>query len=402
MININDKAKCCGCGACEQICPQNALSMTEDEKGFIYPALNEALCVNCKLCEKVCLYQRQTTFPTYGKTYVAYATDCDLRESASGGVFASIADSFLRNNGIVCGCAMMYQNAQLTVQHIIVSNTSELLSLKGSKYVQSDIRKCFKTIRHYLENGRNVLFSGTPCQVAALKGFLLKEYSNLFCIELICHGVPSQKMFQDYIAEYERRNNEQVKKYYFRDKSFGWSHCGKLVSEHQSQHKEIYFPPEKSSYYQNFLDGYINRDSCYHCPYPGRQRPGDITIGDYWGIKKVHPELLTENGGSFNTYRGLSCMMVNTDKGKQLLCNSPGIKFAESDLEKASKYNEQILRPVALKPEREIILNLYAKNGYKAVEKWYTRRRLPQLIKNSVKKVIPVSIKLFIRQRLGK
>lgn len=401
MIRLDDKANCCGCGACVAKCPTKALTMQKDCCGFVYPKLDESLCVHCNLCEKTCLYQSRPGFPEYKAVYAAAAGDCDLRESASGGIFASIAGAILNRGGVVCGAVLSFEEG-IHVQHTIITKKEELLPLKGSKYVQSDICNCFSEIRSHLDSGTVVLFCGTPCQVTGLKGYLQKEYDSLFCLDLVCHGVPSEQLFQDYIRFIEKKNQFKVKHFSFRDKSKGWVLHGRMETKTPSgQEETIYFPPEGSSYYQLFLDGFIYRENCYSCPYPGNGRPGDLTLGDYWGIEIVHPELLCENGGTLEKDKGISALLVNTEKGSKLLELCTGITLYKSDFEKASRYNKQFVAASALKPERETVLSLYAK-GYSELEKWYSRRLRLVHFKRRVRKIVPKGFKRIVKKMIKK
>lgn len=204
-----EKKNCCGCGACINICPQNAIRFNEDKDGFLYPEIDEDRCINCLKCKKICAFQNQKKNVSIKETYVAVSKNTNVLESASGGLFASYAVSVLENGGMVYGCAMLEKNGKLYPKHIGISKKSELWRLKGSKYVQSDMGTVYYDIRQQLENEITVLFSGTPCQVSSLKKYLGKEYTNLYTIDIICHGVPSIKLFQDYLAYTEKKCKEE-------------------------------------------------------------------------------------------------------------------------------------------------------------------------------------------------
>ena len=199
---VEEKSKCSGCSACLNVCPVHAINMTEDEDGFLYPSISSALCVECGQCLKVCPFRNELCPESLQETYAAVAENVDLSESSSGAVFPSIAINFLKTGGIVYGCSMQYENDQITVRHTRVSNEKELIRLKGSKYVQSDMGLTYPSVKEDLNNGLKVLFSGTPCQVAGLYSYLREDHPNLYTIDIVCHGVPSQKFFHSYI-EYE-------------------------------------------------------------------------------------------------------------------------------------------------------------------------------------------------------
>lgn len=225
IILFDDKSKCSGCEACKNICPQNAISMEIDEYGFIYPKINHDKCVKCGLCKRVCAYQKENTENEYIQVYAAMTHKEDiLMKSASGGVFGTIAEEFLNDEGIVYGCSMEIENDVITPKHIRITDKNDLEKLQGSKYVKSKINDVYTNVEEDLKNNKKVLFSGTPCQVDALKSYLkLKnaKLDNLYTIDLICHGTPSTKMFQDYVKKYEKALNGKIINIKFRDKKIG-------------------------------------------------------------------------------------------------------------------------------------------------------------------------------------
>lgn len=209
MINITDKEKCSGCEACVNICPKNCITMIEDKYGFRYPTVNQSQCSNCNLCESVCPIKKFNK-----EVYACYAKNKnEYMSSSSGGAFAVIARKVLTNGGLVCGAAF---DENFNVKHMIISNLNDLYKLKGTKYVQSEIGSVYKDIKKYLDKRYQVLFSGTPCEVAGLKKYLKNEYSNLITVDLICHGVPSPKIWQDYLNEVKGVN--KIKNVSFRNK----------------------------------------------------------------------------------------------------------------------------------------------------------------------------------------
>ena len=215
-INLcNEMQKCCGCAACADICPRNAITMTQDANGFTIPKINQQQCVKCKKCLSVCQYI--SSIEKYDPQEV-YAAVCNnntvLLSSASGGCFFSIADSIIKHGGVVFGCAYGKKDNNIIVHHIMAQSESELYQLQGSKYVQSDTEGIFSQVRSIAKSNRPILFSGTPCQIAACKLLLDKEYQNIYYADIICHGVPSLKMFQSYITFLEK-NQQKIKKKIF-------------------------------------------------------------------------------------------------------------------------------------------------------------------------------------------
>ena len=399
MQSIFDKCSCCGCDACAAACPKGAISMQPDVDGFVYPQVDEAKCVHCGLCEKVCAYRNQTPLLSLKDVYAAVSGDTDVRESASGGLFASFAQAVIADGGAVYGCAMEYENGKLWPRHICITEQQDLIRLKGSKYVQSDLGDSYRDIQRRLTEGQTVLFSGTPCQVAGLKGFLRKDYENLFTVDIVCHGVPSVKLFQEYIAFEEKKQGAKVTSFRFRDKSQGWKLYGSMTLDNG---QTIHFEPEESSYYQMFLNSYTYRENCYTCPYASDHRAGDITIGDFWCIELVHPELLAENGGPLDHEKGASCLIVNNEKGRTLLERyGSGIQRWASTYENASKYNHQLTNPSVMKPERVEALAL-SREQYEKVESWYRCRLRPIKIRRAIRAAVPRPIKDLAKKILGK
>lgn len=378
IILFENKKDCCGCEACVNICSKQAISMVKDENGFFYPSISIKKCIECGMCKKVCSYQYRDEEETPKTVYVAMTKNKSiLRESASGGIFAEIASEIIRKGGIVSGCSMEREGNEFIVKHIIIDNIKDLKKLQGSKYVQSQISDIYIKIKKELLKNKLVLFSGTPCQVAGLKGFLgNKEYENLITIDIICHGVPNNDIFNSYIKELEKKLNGKVIRLAFRDKSLGWGlrSCVEYIDKNNVVHKKL-IPVQLSSYYKLFLDSVIYRENCYECKYAGKYRTGDLTIGDYWGIAMEHPDYIKANGGEFDIEKGISCVLINNIKGKNIIDEfGLGLMIKESDFLKVEKHNMQLKQPSSKNVKREVVFKIYRENGYSAVDKWYYRQ----------------------------
>lgn len=378
IILYETKENCCGCGACVNICPKHAVSMQEDENGFLYPYIDNEKCIKCSMCKKVCAYQNKTETALPKETFAAQTDDENIiSASASGGVFTAIASMILKDKGVVFGSAMMNTNDGLQAVHIKAESVEDMKKLQGSKYVQSNTGNVYRQVKDELQSNRLVLFSGTPCQVAALKSYLgNKSYDNLFTIDIICHGVPGQGMFSAYIKDYEKKLNGKITEFKFRDKCRGWGLTGSVkYIAHNGQEKDKLVPCKMSSYYMLFLKSHIYRENCYSCKYASANRPGDITIGDYWGIEDEHPEYLKANGGALDQDKGISCILVNNEQGEKLLEKfGEKIVLKSSEYQKAARHNGQLRAPCKVSDRREQILNLYHKGGYRAVDDWYYKQ----------------------------
>lgn len=377
IILYDNKKECCGCGVCEAVCPKKAIKMVEDEYGNIYPKIDNEKCIRCGLCKKKCNYKIKEEKNELQESYVAVTQDKEnLKNSASGGIFFSIAKRFINSSGIVFGCNMEMQNGNINISHIKIEDESELYKIQGSKYVQSSLKNCFLEVRNEINKGKKVLFSGTPCQISALYSFLAKDnISKLYTIDIICHGVPNQKIFKEYIRYIEKKEKIKVNNYIFRDKKRGWNTCGKIEFYNKNNvKKEKYFIAQLSSYYKLFLDGIIYRENCYCCPFASEKRVSNLTIGDYWGIQEEHPELLIENGGNIDKKLGVSFVNINDFKGKELLEKyGDEISKYSTTYQKAAKHNKQLLTPVTEKEYRKQIMEQFRIKGYKGVEIAYKK-----------------------------
>jgi len=338
-----DILKCYGCRACEQICPKRCITMQENVEGFIYPIVDNTICINCDMCESVCPVN--TSFNGNSKTeqitYAAWNRKFSERiSSSSGGVFPAIASEVIDAGGIVYGCAWGENN--LIASQIRISRKEDIIRLKGSKYVQSSTENTYKEVFHDLRNGLTVLYSGTSCQIAGLKLFLKIEYEKLITIDLICHGTPSHKMLDAYVRYIEKKENGKISNLKFRDKKLsGWRSWVTYINE--KSNKKHFCLGGSTPYMFGFYRGYFSRESCYKCQFTNSQRVGDITLADYWGIDKFQPELYREQK------YGISLIICNTRKGfkyidtvkKLIVLNDSKIEYAIAGNHSLSKQNRR-------------------------------------------------------------
>lgn len=339
MIEIKDKSNCCGCRACAQACPKSCISMLADQEGFLYPQVDHAQCIDCGLCERVCpelnIYEAQMPL------HVAAAVNRDadiLKRSSSGGVFNALAQHIIKRGGVVFG-ARYDSNWQVVIDH--TETIEGIASFMGSKYVQASTGTAFSDARKLLEQGREVLFSGTPCQIAGLKHYLRKDYPNLLTVDIICHGTPSPKVWEKYLKQIASEL-QAIKEIDFRNKEKGWKGYNfKLQYNDKEETITIQMPFTQNTYMKAFLSDMILRPSCYDCCAKSGRSHSDITIADFWGISSVFPELDDD--------RGTGLVIINSDRGKFLL-EMPELNIRLTELEQAIACNPSYLRSV--KPHR--------------------------------------------------
>lgn len=299
------KEKCTGCSACANICSTDALSMKPDKDGFIIPVLNTDLCTECGKCTDTCPVLKYASDNSKTPSLFAVRANDDIRAaSSSGGMFTVIAEYILSQKGVVCGAAF---DKNMSLNHIFIKDIEELDKLRGSKYLQSNIGQAYREVKKYLDKNIPVLFTGTPCQVAALKNYLGKNYDNFLTIDLLCHGVPSETVFKKYLNE--KFQNKTVVDVRFRDKKFGWSAEHILVKF--SDGTEYHGTSKTDPYLKAFLKSLDLRESCEECPFSEFPRQGDISLGDFWGITALDK--------TQNDRKGTTLLYVNNEKGKKLL-----------------------------------------------------------------------------------
>lgn len=341
MIEIIDKSKCCGCEACRSVCPKKCISMKVDKEGFLYPKVELSQCIDCKLCEKVC----PVLHPVYSKkepvVYAGINNDVNIRlQSSSGGIFTLMAEHIIQNRGVVFGACF---DEQWNVVHSYTETKEELSRFRGSKYVQSHIGDSFLQAKRFLDEGRLVLFSGTPCQIAGLKNFLRKPYQNLFTVDLVCHGVPSPKVWKKYLQESvcDAYNIKKQSSYYslydkvenisFRSKENGWKgFCMSIIYKNGGKRVIPFF---KDTYMNAFLSNLLLRPSCYICPAKFHHVQSDISLADFWGVDRLHPEIDDD--------KGCGLVLVNNEHALALLKNLD-CQLYEQKLEMVAAFNPSI------------------------------------------------------------
>ena len=387
------QSDCCGCSACVEVCPKNCLTIGKNDDGIIIPIIsNKDACIECGLCSKVCPVENKMK-TSYSNTYYGAYSNIpeDINFSASGGIFPVLARWVIAQGGVVYGA---YLDGEHDLYHIKITEAKDIKKLQNSKYFQSEIRETYRTCKTDLQEGRLVLFTGTPCQVQGLKLFLKKDFENLLTADLICHGVPSKKMFDAYVAFLEKKHKGKLIDINFRDKKRnGWSHTLRYTMEYPNgKRKDYYFISRLSEYCMAFLSGSIARESCYTCQYASMSRPGDITLGDFWRYHKKRPDLRHD--------KGLSLIISNSTKGEKIIngLRNHGACFIEVDEEsvKASG-NGNLYFPVKRPKIRDHVYGELEQFGFEYIARLYFRKE--QTLKNKLMNYLPPVVARVFRKK---
>lgn len=362
FFHSTDKKECSGCTACVHACPKHCIVMKQDEEGFYYPEIDKLSCSKCRICENVCPF----TEPKYENSekpeiYASYVKDVSQRQkSSSGGLFYAIANWVIMKGGIVYGAAF---DDKFKLIHIGVDNLKDLDKLRGSKYLQSYLGTAFLQIKKHLKLGKWVYFVGCGCQVAGLYAFLRKKYDTLITSDLVCHGVPSQLMFDWHLDYLRKKENSEITFYSFRDlKGWGvfesYSYDSKTRGKGERRLPTYYLSP----YLYSFMYAFNYRYSCYSCKFARLPRQGDITLADYWGVKKHFPEL--------DTTKGMSLVLVNTCQGRFIWDSIKGsIEYRKSNIDDAALENGNLVHPIEMPVIRPSCYKIIRERGYEDVAK---------------------------------
>lgn len=427
MISIKDKQDCCGCAACVQRCPKQCITLHEDNEGFLYPQVDESLCIDCGLCEKVCPVINQADERIPLGVYAAKNPNESVRmQSSSGGVFTMLAEHIIDEGGVVFGACF---DERWEVVHSYAETKEALAKFRGSKYVQSKIGSTYQQAEGFLKSGRKVLFSGTPCQIAGLKKYLRKEYDNLLAVDFICHGVPSPGVFRTYLQEEINRSFARqgdgknsvlhpciplvtesdgldghgmaIESIAFRDKRNGWKKYGfalGLSKASAAGEKNTvllsYKPLNKDLFMRGFLRDLYLRPSCYACPAKALKSESDLTLGDWWGIASIMPEIDDD--------KGISAVTANTAQGADALRAIHAEMYAVA-------YDELTLRNPALVKSATIPKNreaFFKEDGQTFQQKIKVLAKTPftwrGLAYRIAYKVMPSNVRKQVKQMLKK
>lgn len=381
MIRIHEKKDCCGCSACVQICPKNCICMKPDEEGFLYPCVDENVCIDCGLCEKVCpvINPGEERIPV--RTLAVKNRNEEIRfKSSSGGAFSALAIGILDDGGVVFGAKF---DKEWNVVHDYIESLDDLHLFQGSKYVQSNIGNTYSLAETFLKMGRKVLFTGTSCQIAGLKRFLLRDYDNLVTADVICHGVPSPMVWRDYLKYIIVENKvkgvsslNDITGISFRSKMTGWRNFSMVITGNNGF--RIAEAIDKNLFMRGFLDNLYLRPSCYHCPVRKGRSGSDLSLGDYWGVEESYPD--------FADNMGVSVVLLY-NKEKELLQELDlDCSLIESEYSDSVKWNLCIERSVAETQDRNIFWNEYDAYGLDAIRR-IIFKNTPFILKRIVSKV---------------
>lgn len=357
MIKITDKYKCCGCTACVSVCPKQCISLSEDTEGFLYPRVDSVKCIDCGLCEQVCPMLHPVNNEIEPLVYAAINNDESVRlQSSSGGIFTLLAESVLDRGGVVFGACF---DRDWNVIHEYTETKEGLAKFRGSKYVQSHVGNCFIQVKTFLDSGREVLFSGTPCQVAGLKNYLRKPYSNLFAVDLVCHGVPSPEVWKKYLQEtvcraygIKKKNvmnlGEYISDISFRAKDKGWKNFTvKIIFRNGKIEMMPFF---ENPYMKAFLSNLSLRPSCYACPVKLHHVQSDISLADFWGVNEINPELDDD--------KGCGLVLINCVE-KHWLIDRRNCYFAQHNLDEIIPFNLCIVHSVKEPANRKFFFGFF-------------------------------------------
>lgn len=342
-MEICNLAQCTGCGMCSNICPKNAISLKKGVNGFIYPGINDDECINCGLCVKKCPANSDKLMDsTMKKMYAAWNTEKLMRKkSTSGGISSLLEDEILKDGGAVIGVKW---GENFCPEYSVAFNQEQAEAFRGSKYVQSNTGDIYLKVRALLDGGKKVLFTGTPCQIAALRSFLGREYEGLFTIDLVCHGVPSYDCVKRYLNEASNKYGSKVCNVRMRYKSPYWDYCSVRIDFENGKKYQKYTVDDP--YFTLFNIGYTLRESCHNCKYTTVHREGDLTLADFWGY--------IPSGYKMRNYnKGISLVAVNSDKGNELFERiQKHLNFEVATKEAALKTNKSFYEPYVIADDK--------------------------------------------------
>lgn len=385
LPKLADIKLCTGCTACQSICPNGCIEMLQDEFGFRYPQIiNPTLCISCRACEKVCpVIFPPESIDKFTGSYAAMSNDLQLRlESSSGGIFSELAINTINSQGRVYGAVY---DEDFNVKHYEAITVEELKKMRGAKYSESNIVGIFPQIKTQLNSGIEVLFIGTPCQVAGLKRYLGKEYNNLLCVDFICHGIPSPMVWSAFVDQQKKseESEREIVSINLRSKDTGWSKYQYSNCFFFSDGNKQELLSTQSIFMKLFTSDYISRNACERCLFKGFERCSDITLGDFWGIWDIAPEM--------DDNKGTSVVLIHSEKGEEawaLIQNR--IRSQKVSLDQVSEQNPSVLISSKSRPEREKVLRTIKENGIESCKNLFIKKEPNRLnrLKHKIKTIL--------------
>ncbi len=374
MINVEKKEKCCGCTACANVCPVQCISMQPDSEGFMYPVVDKSVCIECGKCERVCpVLNSEKSGNNYDKKcFLARTKDnAVLMEGTSGGVGTTLALDVVKKEGIAYGAVF---DENFRVVHKGIDNTKDIVKFSGSKYVQSDLTGVFERVKNELSYGKRVIFTGTPCQIYGLKNYLGKDYDNLLLVDLVCHGVPSPKIWENYI-QYLNNKYGRLKYANFRKKAYGY-HVTTMEEVFENNKRQL-GSARTNLMLKCFFKNIADRPICYECPFKTLDRCSDITLFDGWHAKELVKGLEDDDKGYTN-------VIIHTIKGEEALLNNRELESIQVDLNKAIQLDGSMMfNSVKKHPQREAFYKMFNELGIEeAVKEFLTITKKDKFIES--------------------
>ena len=379
-ILAQTKDDCCGCKACASVCPQNAITFLPDEYGFEYPRIDAEKCIECGQCVKACDFKKSGDKgvamhkPLEG--YAARHIEKDVyATSTSGGVFTALAEWVLERDGYVYGC--VYDEDMRPI-HIEANNIEKVASMRGSKYVQSDVGSIYQRVKQRLNEGKRVLFTGAPCQVAGLYAYLGNmDRERLLTVDIVCHGIPSPLVFQKYMDYLGDKYHKKVNRFQFRNKMHGWERPTIVVGFEDGSAK--HWSIVKDLYYEAFGHSLLQRPSCFQCKYATGNRVGDITIGDFWGWKKANLQMSAKEG--------VNCCLLNTEKSKEVF-SQLHLNTNKVTVDSIIRGNYHLRARSKMRPEWKVVMDTIVNDGFARYAVRFRKTHLITMAKAYIKRIV--------------
>lgn len=381
-MQITDCSKCTGCALCLSQCKHDALTMEAQKDGFFYPVVDASKCVSCGICAEICPQNKmeEGSFSLWKDGYAAWAVQDDIREqSSSGGIATVLSQQIIRNGGSVMGAVM---DDQFSLRHIVATEEADCIRMQKTKYMQSDTRKIYEQAEEILSSGNEVLFIGCPCQVDAISRHVSRKRlsERFFSCELLCHAVPSPILFQKYILALERIAKSRIVSYDFRSKKNSWEHASVTIVYENGKEQTVL---HRENHFHKWFGQYFSiRECCFQCAYRRAERCADLTIGDFWKIQEVLPQVDPKDG--------ISRVFVNTEKGRSLLarCND-SLRLLPVDIEATvAKTRRILINPTVPEGRKAFLQDMETRSMEWLMKRYAPSKNMKRRIRTVIKRVL--------------